>query len=50
MSNDGSVLILEFEAEPNSEGFDNGIDISLTEDQPNKDIHRVLSRINEEQS
>ena len=44
----GSVLILEFEAEPNSETLNKSIDISLTENQPNQDIHRGSPRINEE--
>ena len=44
----GSVLILEFEAEPNSEGLNKGIDISLTKTKTNQDNNRVSSRINDE--
>ena len=43
-------MILDFLDEDNSEGLDIGIDISLTQDQPNQNINRFSPRINEEQS
>ena len=43
-------MILDFVAKPNNEGLDIGIDIYLTQDQPNQNSHRVFSSLNEEQS
>ena len=44
------VVILDIVAKPNNKGLDNGINISLTQDQSNQNNHLVFSSINEEQS
>ena len=41
-------MTIDFEAKPNSEGLEKGIEKALIKDRPNKDNNRVSKTINED--